>query len=71
MGYKTKVQLIKRKAGNDQFYINFPGTLADALGMEKGEEVEWSLAEGGVLILDRPNKKKIPVPRKIVLPEKD
>ncbi|NCB08724.1 MAG: hypothetical protein EOM73_11220 [Bacteroidia bacterium] len=58
MGYKTKVQLIKRQKGSDQYYVNFPGVLAEAIGLEKGEEVAWEIAEGGELVLDRPNKKK-------------
>ena len=39
MGYKTKIQLIKRQKGSDQYYVNFPGVLAEVLGVEKGEEV--------------------------------
>lgn len=58
MGYKTKIQLIKRRCGSDQFYVNFPGVLAEAIGLEKGEEVIWQIADGGELVLDRPNKKK-------------
>ncbi len=58
MGYKTKIQLIKRQKGSDQYYVNFPGVLAEVLGVEKGEEVAWEIAEGGELVLDRPNKKK-------------
>ena len=58
MGYKTKIQLIKRQRGSDQYYVNFPGVLAEVLGVEKGEEVMWEIAEGGEIVLDRPNKKK-------------
>ena len=58
MGYKTKIQLIKRQKGSDQYYVNFPGVLAEVLGVEKGEEVAWEIAEGGELVLDRPHKKK-------------
>lgn len=39
MGYKTKIQLIKRQKGSDHYYVNFPGVLAEVLGVEKGEEV--------------------------------
>jgi len=63
MGYKTKIQLIKRQKGSDQYYVNFPGVLAEVLGIEKGEEVAWEIAEGGELVLDRPNKKKAQVVR--------
>jgi antitoxin component of MazEF toxin-antitoxin module len=54
MGYKTKVQLIKRKT-NEQWYVNFPMVLAQALEFGKGEEVEWVVAEDGTLLLTRPN----------------
>jgi hypothetical protein len=57
MGYKTKVQLIKRKT-NEQWYVNFPMVLAQALEFEKGEEVEWIVAEDGTLLLTRPNAPK-------------
>lgn len=57
MGYKTKVQSIKRKT-SEQWYINFPMALAQALEFEQSEEVEWVIAEDGTLILTRPNASK-------------
>ena len=36
MGYKTKVQSIKRK-NSEQFYINFPMVLAKAMEIWAGE----------------------------------
>lgn len=57
MGYKTKVQSIKRKT-SEQWYINFPMALAHALEFEQSEEVEWVIAEDGTLILTRPNASK-------------
>ena len=39
MGYKTKVQSIKRKS-SEPFYINFPMVLAQALELGAGEEIE-------------------------------
>ncbi len=39
MGYPTKVQLIKRKA-SQQWYVNFPAVLAQAMEFEKGKP--WS-----------------------------
>jgi antitoxin component of MazEF toxin-antitoxin module len=57
MGYKTKVQSIKRKT-SEQWYINFPMALAHALEFEQSEEVEWGIAEDGTLILTRPNASK-------------
>ena len=52
MGFKTKVQLIERKQ-SEQFYINFPSALAQAMEFEKGEEVEWIVADKANLILSR------------------
>ena len=39
MGYPTKIQLIARKKGN-QWYVNFPNALAEAMSFEKSEIVE-------------------------------
>ncbi len=44
MGYPTKVQLIKRKA-SQQWYVNFPAVLAQAMEFEKGETVEWVIKD--------------------------
>ncbi|MFA6290546.1 MAG: hypothetical protein WC637_02120 [Victivallales bacterium] len=54
MGYRTKVQLIKRES-SEQWYVNFPMVLAQAMEFERGEEVEWVVTEDGTLILTRPN----------------
>lgn len=42
MGYPTKIQLISRNKGN-QWYVNFPNALAEAMNFRKGETVEWSV----------------------------
>ena len=52
MGYPTKVQLIARK-DSQQFYINFPAPIAQALEFAKGEVVEWTIADKQHLILSR------------------
>ena len=52
MGFKTKVQLINRKA-SQQWYINFPAACAQMMEFEKGEEMEWIITEQGDLILKR------------------
>ena len=57
MGYKTKVQAIKRKT-SEQWYVNFPMALAQAMEFEYSEEVEWIVTENGTLILTRPNQPK-------------
>ncbi len=54
MGYKTKVQSIKRKT-SEQFYINFPMVLAHAFEFEAGEEIEWIIADDGQLLVQRKN----------------
>ena len=53
MGYPTKVQLIKRKNTADQYYINFPTAIAEAMDFEKGEIVDWIIENKANLILHR------------------
>jgi len=57
MGYPTKVQQITRK-NSKQFYISFPQALAQAMGFEKGEQVEWEVKDRNTLILKRVAKKR-------------
>jgi len=52
MGYPTKVQLIKRKE-SEQWYINFPAAVAQAMEFERGETVEWIIEDKGSLVLRR------------------
>lgn len=52
MGYKTKVQLIKR-AKSEQWYICFPSALAQALELTKSEVVEWVIETKEKVILKR------------------
>lgn len=56
MGFSTKIQLIKRKA-SEQYYINLPSALAQAMEFSKGETVEWIVHDKGHLVLAR---KEIP-----------
>ena len=53
MGYPTKVQLIHRKKTADQFYINFPSAIAEAIDFKKGEVVEWFIEDKSTLTLKR------------------
>lgn len=53
MGYSTKVQKISRKKGTDQWYINFPTPLAEAMDFEKGEKVYWHIEDKANLVLHR------------------
>ena len=52
MGFPTKVQLIQRKE-SQQWYINFPSAIAQAMDFSKGEAVQWTVADKGHLILSR------------------
>lgn len=52
MGFPTKVQLIKRKA-SEQWYINFPSALAQAMEFSRGETVEWTVEDKSLLALRR------------------
>jgi len=54
MGYPTKVQLISRKKGADQYYINFPTAVAEAMEFQKGETIEWIIEDKANLIAHRP-----------------
>ncbi len=52
MGFATKVQLIKRKL-SEQWYINFPSAVAQAMNFRKGETVEWVIEDKAQLVLNR------------------
>ncbi len=61
MGFPTKVQLISRKA-SEQWYVNFPSAIAQAMEFSKGETVEWIISDKGHLILARKDVPPDPVP---------
>lgn len=52
MGYKTKIQLIKRKE-SEQWYVNFPTQVAQVMEFERGESFEWALVDKNTLKLRR------------------
>jgi len=52
VGCPTKVQLIKRKS-SEQWYINFPAAIAQAMEFERGEVVEWIVEDKRQLVLRR------------------
>jgi len=54
MGYPTKVQLIARKNGADQYYVNFPTAVAEAMDLQKGEIIEWFVEDKANIIAHRP-----------------
>lgn len=51
-GLPTKVQSIKRKK-IEQWYINFPAAIAQAMEFERGETVEWIIENKECLMLRR------------------
>lgn len=52
MGFPTKVQLIQRKR-SQQWYINFPSAVAQAMEFQRGEIVEWIIEDKANLVLHR------------------
>lgn len=56
MGYKTRVQVIKRKK-SEQWYVNFPAQVAQVMEFEKGEQVDWTLIDKRSLKLQRLKKR--------------
>jgi hypothetical protein len=60
MGFKTKVQCIKRKK-SEQWYINFPSAVAQAMEFSQSEHVEWIISDKENLILHRTDAPRDPV----------
>jgi hypothetical protein len=52
MGFPTKIQLIKRTS-SEQWYVNFPSAIAQAMEFQKGEVVEWVIEDKQRLTLKR------------------
>jgi hypothetical protein len=52
MGCPTKVQVIQRQ-DSQQWYINFPAPIAQAMDFAKGEEVHWTIVDKAHLVLSR------------------
>lgn len=52
MGYSTKIQLIKREK-SEQYYVNFPAAVAQAIEFDAGEVVEWLIDDHQNLVLRR------------------
>jgi len=63
MGYHTKVQCIKRQK-SEQWYINFPSAIAQAMEFSQSETVEWIISDKQHMILHRPNAPADPIPVK-------
>ena len=56
MGFPTRIQLIKR-AASEQWYINFPSAVAQAMEFEKGETVVWVIEDKKKMVLQRSESK--------------
>ncbi len=56
MGYITKVQVIERANQTRQYYFICPAPLAQALELEKGEEIDWVVEDRNSLVLRRVRK---------------
>ncbi len=52
MGYKVRMQRVDRPT-NRSFYLNFPAPIADAVEMQKGEELEWLVEDRNTFIVKR------------------
>jgi hypothetical protein len=52
MGFKVKIQEVVR-AKSKSYYINFPVAFAEAIEIEKGEEVEWFIENRNTYVLKR------------------
>jgi hypothetical protein len=51
--YPIKVQAIQSKGQKARFYVYVPLPLAAAIGLEHGEEVQWSLKDKDTLEVKR------------------
>lgn len=57
MGYKVKIQQVER-ANSRSFYVNFPIAFADAVNLQKGEEMVWLIEDRNTFMLKRVRKAK-------------
>jgi len=64
MGYPTKVQCIKRKK-SEQWYVNFPAAIAQAIEFQQGEVVEWLIDDHQRLVLSRSDQAVLSLKKKL------
>lgn len=64
MGYPTKIQLIKRSK-SEQWYINFPSAVAQAMEFSRGETVEWLIDDHQKLLLMRSDESVCSLKKKL------
>lgn len=65
MGFPTKIQLIKR-AKSEQWYINLPAAVAQAMEFGKGEVVEWIIEDKQKMILKRSKNENVESKKKLL-----
>lgn len=58
MGSVTRVQVIQRANDTRQFYLIFPAPLAEALELQKGEQIEWVVKDKHTLEIRRQGSTK-------------
>ena len=51
--YPVKIQTIRSQGRTDRFYVFVPLPLAAAIGLQRGEEVQWTLTDKDTLCLRR------------------
>jgi hypothetical protein len=64
MAYLTKLQVIERANGQQQFYLICPAPLAQALEMEKGETIEWVVEDKWTLRISRGGARSVQASRR-------
>ena len=52
MGYKVRLQKIERPT-NRSYYVTLPIVLAETMGYEKGDVLEWSIKDMTTLLLSK------------------
>ena len=60
MGYWSSLQVIQRGKTNRQYYLICPAPLAQALEMEKGEQIEWVVESKDRIVIKRQSDKARP-----------
>ncbi len=65
MGFPTKIQLIKR-ANSEQWYINFPSAVAQAMEFQKGEEVQWLIDDHQKMVVIRSDEAVASLKKKLL-----
>jgi antitoxin component of MazEF toxin-antitoxin module len=59
MGYLSRIQVIERKGGSRQFYIMCPSPLAEALEIQKGEQIDWVVQDKYTIEIRRQRLAKV------------